>query len=338
MKKPRLYLFHGSDTQQSRGELVRWLTAFGKKYGTATQYRIEAGGVSYDEVVQRLVQALQTDSLFAEPKLLVLEYFSASFKPAQLREMLTFLSAGVHRLDEAITIVWWDDRRLAENNPVRVWFAEHTAQGTAEIKEFQVQTVRQQLKRLLAQDVVTPEAGRWLEEYSARSEREQRMNAKLRANEAMVQDMRGWELNQLIEQARLLTPEGASLDVPALEQVALLHNEVVSPFTVVNAVARHDWEAARTALRQLNAEDSNIYFVLLQALVRHARALAHGEERSRLLGWLAEIELVSKNLTLPLSWLFELLFLRAQLDERGGGLLDPRRVWLTHVQRVGTAS
>ncbi len=335
MAKPRLYLFHGNDTRTSSLELQRWLEVFTAKYGETTQYMLHADELSHDELLQKLRQVLETQSLFPEPKFIVLKRLTTSATPAKVKEVLAIVGGQLSGFNELVTLVFWEDRLVGSAHPLNVWFEEHVAKKQAEVKVSRVPQgnalVASVIKR--SGSILDDQAIRWLEQYAKTLEREQRIEGKLRATEDIASDRRVWTLQSLVESASLIAAAG-TVRREQLEKVAGVVAEAVSPFEIINAVQSHNWQRAQLLTRQWEKEDEAAYFGLVALLRNHFR-----REGSRQSGYalelLAEIEILSKNVSLRQAWLLDVFFERCRVFQgEHVPLMSAKRLWLSHVQRV----
>jgi hypothetical protein len=341
MSKPRLYLFHGNDERTSLNDVRRWLEAFATKYGNSTRYTLEADELGFDELRATLHQVLTTQNLFAEPRFILVRRLLKAGTPTKIRELLSVIGAALPALGPDITVVVWEDQGVPASHVLSTWFADQVAQGRAEVKQATLQAGKRLLDAAAAAaDVeLSPEAMRWLDGYLRNAERLQRIEAKLRTPDVIASDRRGWELFTLVEAAALLSPNKV-IDVPALSQAAGILETAVSPFEIVNALETGDWQEALQRAHRWEREDEGAYFGLMALLRMHFKKRLHGSgeiQARAALTWLAEIEMMSKNVPLRQAWLLDLLILRCRyFGQLGvGALVAPRRLWLSHIQRSG---
>lgn len=335
MAKPRLYLFHGNDSRTSGNELRRWLQAFATKYCTTTQYVLHADELEYELLHQQLQQALQTQSLFSEPRFILVKRLSSSHPAAKVKQALQMVGGELKALDDQVTVVFWEERLIPTNHGLHSWFADHAERKQAEIKSYRVASGRALVNTLQDgfEGQIDQAALEWLDNHARRLERSQRIEAKLRAGDEIASDWRIWVLQNLLHSATLLADDGA-VTVAQLEQAAGVVVEPVSPFEVVNAVEAGEWQRARKLIRGWDQGDEGAYFGLV-ALFRRALQRNGNDRSQQALKLLAEIEVISKNVTLRQAWLIDLFLSRCQ-QYRGSyePLMAPRRLWLSHVQRV----
>lgn len=340
-KRPRLYLFHGNDSHASSRELRRWTEHFRSKHGDVTLEGIQADAVKPEELFTQLRQAVETLGLFATPRLVVMKRVSA-LPAAKVKELLTYLGGQLATLPEQLTLVFWDDSLLSANHPLRTWFVEREAAGQGTVKQFRVIAGRQLIDTLVAQSgtAASLEAKQWLYRYLQRLEKEQRLLGKVRASEELTRDLRVWAAQNLLTAASLLVPEGKQLTPAELERVEGAVSDPVSPFEIINAVSAHRWERARVLTHQWEREDEGAYFGLVSLLRNHFLRVVGGPQGALgqyALELLAEVEVISKNISLRQAWLLDLFFTRLSVftgDGAGRPLVTPRRLWLSHVQRV----
>lgn len=335
MAKPRLYLFHGNDSRASGAELRRWVAVFLQKYGNATQYILHADEMPFDELAQRLSQALQTQSLFPEPRFIVVKRLTNAHTPARVKEALQIVGSQLAGLTDGVTLVVWEDRLVPANHSLITWFNEHALKKQAEVKAYRVGTGRNLVDGLKADTSrqIDPLALSWLEQHARRLEREQRIQGKLRAGDEIASDWRVWILENILETASLLSSDRI-IKKEHVEKAAGVVTESVSPFEVINAVQANDWARARRLLVNWDQTDEGSYFGLTALLRNHFRRQS-GELSKYALELLAEIEIISKNVGLKQAWLLDLLLLRCQMfSGEHASLVNARRLWLSHVQRV----
>jgi hypothetical protein len=336
MAKARLYLFHGNDSRASSAELKRWLDLFIAKYGNATQYVLQADELSFEEIIQRFQQALETQSLFPEPRFVVVKRLSNTLQAARLREVMKVLGSKLGSLDDQVTVAFWEDKLLPTTHVMHAWFLEHTDKKQAEVKTHRVAQGRALVDGIVAKGKgeFTPGAQQWLEKHARRLEREQRITVKLRTGDEIASDWRVWVLANVVDSATLLAGSEPVTE-EHLEKAAGVAHEAISPFEIVNAVQDGNWKQARKLVREWDQGDEGAYFGLV-ALLRNAFKRSGNQARaSYALQLLGEIEILSKNVTVKQSWLLELFLTRCELFKRDEvALIDPRRAWLSHVQRV----
>jgi hypothetical protein len=335
MAKTRVYLFHGNDTRASLAEVSRWRRAFVAKYDGAGAVVIDSDEAEVRSILGRLQESLTTHNLFAEPRFTVLRR-SASLTPAQQKELVAFLSTTMKGLVEGSVLVIWEDRLLKEAAPLLKW-----AQDKAEIKEYQVVDARHFVDRTVktGRYLLTPDAQRWAVNWCRNVEKAQRVEGRLKATERIAADRRSWELPTLFDMAALLIPETRPIDVKDLEQALTTAEQPVSPFEIINATQAEAWSKAIQLSQHFGEGDERAYYGLAALLRMHfSRELngRHPDLAQYALQLLAEIELVSKNVAVHLPWLFDVFFQRCAQHKAHGSqpLLSPRRLWLSHVQRM----
>jgi hypothetical protein len=335
MAKPKIFLFHGNDTRASLAELGRWRGAFAQKYDGAGVAVIEADEGDSAAVRGQISSSLTTHSLFAEPRFTVVRRAN-SLKPAAQKELVTTLSSALPGMVEGSVLVVWEDALLKDSSSLLKWAKER-----AEVKEFAVPDARVLVERAIKElgRSITPEARAWLIQWCKQQEKVQRVESRLKATERIAADRRVWELPSLLESAALMVAETRPVEVPQLEQALTLNELPVSPFEIVNAVQAGGWEKAGELAKQFGARDEKGYYGLATLLRMHFERELQG--RGKDMAWyglqlLAEIELASKNVGVQPGWLFDLLFRRcAEYPLHGSRpLLSPRRLWLSHVQRL----
>jgi DNA polymerase III delta subunit len=332
MPKPRLYLFHGNDSHASRADLKRWLQAFVTKYGETTQYILHADEYSLEELQQKLSQALATVSLFPEPKFIVVKRLTTTHTAARVKDVLKLVGSHLPALTDHVTLVFWEDKLVSTTHGMMIWFTEHVNASRAEVKAYKVVPGRSFVTSLLKEANVTftDDARYWLDQHIVRLEREQRIESKIRSTEELVSDRRAWVMRSLIETAKLLAGD-APIDQVHLEQAAGVVQDPVSPFEIVNALQAGKWEQARRLAKRWEQTDEGAYFGLIALLRNHFKKM----QAAYPLELLAEIEIMSKNVSARQAWLLDIFFTRCQFSatERKP-LISPKRLWLSHVQRV----
>jgi hypothetical protein len=346
-RKPRLYLFCGSDSQASLAACATWVRLFQKKYGTLSLFAFEADEMAFDDLSAQLAKSLETQTLFASPKLIVVKRAShldkgTGTKSAQ--HLMEILKARAAFLDEEITVVFWEDKRLAETHPIIRAMQEWSLSGVAEVRMFQlpqgdIRKLSQSYLRKQGYEI-EEDAVRWLQNQYVQIEKEARLLQRLKGGEELKSDTRGWWLYGLLDGAilRSATHTVRLADIRAgTEEI----QAPVSVFMVTQAIARLDWGSARGLARQLEQADSDdgTYFTLYAALrwqVANKPFVGGTRMRTYALKLLGEIELVSKNTTIPHAWLLDLFLLRLKHGQEGedfSEIFSPRLLWLAQLPR-----
>ncbi|HSI20114.1 MAG TPA: hypothetical protein VLA04_00105 [Verrucomicrobiae bacterium] len=339
MAKPRLYLFYGNDNRRSQREMQRWVGVFLQKYGETTQYILHADELPHEELLKQLRQALETQSLFASPQLVVVKRLTSGATAARVKEVVSILSRQLSTLSDTVTVVFWEDRHLPPSNALLTWFAEHEEKKQAEVKVFTAGSDRSLVQQALREAGVEaqPEAVRWLERHLMQVERQQRIEGKIRTGDSVLHDHRTWVVQQVVDSAVLLM-QGNILSLPDIERAAGMVLDSVSPFEIINAVQAGKWMEARRLARRWEKDDEGAYFGLVALLRNHFKREVGGPRAHfahYALELLAEIEIMSKNVTLRQAWLLELFCARCStFNGAHKPLIAPRRLWLSHIQRV----
>lgn len=338
-KKPRLYLFHGSDSQASRRAVRNWQEKFQAKYGDHTRYLVRADEESESEFVRFLTTSLLAQTLLADAKLAVVSRVTASEKgksAPHTKALLTFLKDYFQAIGPETTVVIWEDRRLDEGHPLRRWFAEHEEKGLAKIYGYDTPNDQELLRRATAYveeagGTLLPDARQWLVTHLRRLEKEQRLAQRLRSMQVLVEDERPWWLTNIL-QAALAVSGGGALSAALLDTVQGVTAQPVSVFEIVNAVRSRQWKQARVLLRHWegDAVDEGGYFALYSLLRTEFRKT--GNQTGLVL--LADVELLVKNFPLPHAWLTELLLMRLEHPQENPTLLPPRTLWKAHLLRT----
>ena len=137
---PRLHFFYGTDNRASLAEVHRWVQLFHQKYGQTTHYTIEADELTPEEVVRQLSQNMIGQSLFPEPKLVLLKRLATyeAKRTSGLKLVTEYLSQKLADQGEEITIVLWEERDLAPTKPLLTTAKEWEKKGLAKLQQFQV--------------------------------------------------------------------------------------------------------------------------------------------------------------------------------------------------------
>lgn len=323
---------------------MAWKELFLKKYGQTTLYILEADELAADEFGRRLAATLSTESLFAEPKLVIVKRLTAQEKGKSLpfsQGFLGVLTGYLKNLDNKITVAVWEENSLPATHPLRQAFQVWQSAGEAKIQHFQVPATREVgrvIQSLLQKEdfSIEPDARQWLVEQYGRIEQINRLAQRLKTNEELMEDERSWWLHQVLAGAMLrATKKSIHLSDLANEQVIQVP---VGPFDLINALSRRNWLQAREIARLMEAatQDEAGYFNLYAALRWHfRRGLRNSEEARFALTLLAEIELVTKNFSLEHAWLVDSFINR--LEEASRGSIRPifrqRVLWLSQLPR-----
>ncbi len=345
--RPRLYLFHGSDSHASLRALQNWVRLFSQKHGDATRYFFDADELTLDQLQREVAGVLEGATLFPVPKLLVIRRLSQLDRSAVAKSsqaLVDLLQERLRFIDQEVTILMWEERLLSANHPTVRRFTEWEKAGLAEIRAFRLPSgsvLRLALSYAKEQGyALTREAAQWLQEQYQLLEQEARLEQRLRSGDELGRDLRGWWLHGLLDSAMLR----ATGEVITLQDLTVGTQEVAilpQAFRFAQAVGDGKWQQARQLLRQLeqHSTDEGVFFSWYAALrwqvTGRPGRIGPGQVQ-HLLELLAEIELVSKNFQIPHAWLVDVLLLRLEAGSQGGEnrtLFDPKRLWLAQLPR-----
>lgn len=324
--KPHLFLFYGNDTRQSSRAMSKWEELFIAKYGQTTRYLLDADTGSETEFLQRARALLEVQPLFADQTLLVVKRALAqeTAKSTAFSKVVLGLLEGWQKLS-ATTIVLWVDKSLSPTHPIVQWFQTHPQ--VAKLQEFQVASVPSLLES--GQNYVeqagyqlAPNARSFLGGMLQKLEKEQRLSARLRANETLAVDHRRWWLEGLLETAIILAPAKV-IDQNLLRQIAGELDEQFSAFELLNALERANWPKARSILRSWEQRGSQDEIFAVLAILRRRLPGAYA---SRLM---AELEIIIKNGLLEPINAFSIFLEYWRLRPEKQTLIPPKSVWLS---------
>lgn len=333
----RIYLFHGSDALASSAGRLRWESAYRKKYAESSLHIVNADELNDHEFRAQITRAAEVQGLFAETVLLVIKrtcHKDKALAGALAKELISFLDQQLTRNDENLTILIWEEKRLADEHALMKWFIKN--QGKAAVKVFEVLSGAKLLDHQLAslEITLTPPVRQKVLAILQEREKMQRIQQRLKSQQLLQTDDRPWWLSMLLTNASLLSPD-QEISVETLEQ--LLENEPmsVSVFECINAFERQQWDKLRGLLRQwelAEADDSSyfsLYALLRRAVDRLPQALAYYAD-----DLLAQIELASKNGILNHAELLDLFVLRlANFSGEQQPLLSEKTLWLAAIAR-----
>lgn len=346
-KAPRVALFYGTDSRASLAEVRRWVGVFHQKYGNVTHYSLSADELGIDQTLKGIQQAVAGQSLFPEPKLVVVKRLSAldPKKGKVLQPLLKWLDGQIEQLDVQITVVLWEDRDLPESHALLEKAGQWKEAGLLSLKRFQVpdnRNISGYINQYLegTNTSVTPEGLRWLQEQYRFLDREARLRLRLRQNDQRLEDERSWWLAGVLEGA-LTCSQGA---VITLEDIQAGHAALESPvgvFEISEAVGNMRWQEAAELLQRFSSQgaDDSAYFGLYAALawqIQRGQSRFSQEVRAAAMELLAEIEVVSKVFPLTHAWLAELFVIRLRQRVESKeylNLVDRRVMWLASLAR-----
>ena len=309
------FLFHGADSFASRNALTRWEQAFAKKHDALSITRIEADDGDLDRVMRSIASAAAVQGLFGEARLVVVKRLLArdtGNTTATAKAASALLDSLFAHVDPTLTLVFWEERRVAETNAV-VRCLQHN-QTPAAIKEFSVATadrLLQEAEKSLAQQEMQlePPARRRLVEVLIEREKVQRLEQRLKAGQPLQTDDRSWWLSSILETAALLA-QNQSIGLAELNPILMDATASVGVFELVNAIERKEWPKVEQLLERWRSveQGDSAYFGLVALL----RRTAERGGPAQLPALLAEFELLVKNGILPASELFWLMVQRLQ--------------------------
>ncbi|MBU6388949.1 hypothetical protein KGQ71_00335 [Patescibacteria group bacterium] len=345
MNSPRLFLFCGTDSFASFQALRQWVALFTKKYGEATCYTVEADELTVSQLQERLTVALQGDTLFAQAKLILVKRLTAQEKGVARPLSTAFLEVLARQekgISDLVTVVVWEERALEATHPLRRQFASWGKDGKAETRSFDLPGsrevagyVQKQVKK--ADCTIAPDGLEWLTSQYRRIEAGERLRKRLKRDQVLADDDRGWWLYQAVE-GGILRNENGMVTAAGLQAGLEAMEEPVGAFSIVEAVRNRQWPSAYALAAGFarQSSDESSYFGLWAALSWHFRSAALSSEFAgygrRLL---AEIELIVKNFPIPSAWLLTLLLYRLEHWEEKKELLSSRRLWLAQLHRSG---
>lgn len=337
---PRAFLFHGPDSRASAQALARWRSVFLGKFGETTLYVLEADELSADGFAEHFGKSLRVQTLFPEPRLIVVKRLTSQEKAgggAYTKRFLEDMDAALGGLGAETTVALWEPRALSVTHPLARRFQEWQDEGRAKVQHFALPEGRGVVRLANAylgryDQYLSTEAESWLVSQYRRLEKQMRLARRLKAREELVEDERGWWLAQLLESASLNAAQEVGLADLEAGQATL--EDPVGPFEFGGAVAAGRWEQARYLLSRILQDNEEGELFGLVAALRWQLERQPGSltaERARYgLRLLAEAEIVAKNSTAGLSWLLTLWLLRLEAVTRAQqpSLLEPRRLWL----------
>lgn len=333
---PRFFLFHGNDTLLSRKSLKQWEDLFAQKHADTTRYRIFTDDLNSADFAARLNQVAHDQPLFEDASLCVI------YRPTALEKnrtgvyteaILKNMQSLLKREASSVTVLVWEARRLPEEHHLKKWFAEHEERGLAKVYEFTVPAHRQLMEEAEAYIaeagcVLTPEGRKALDGMALGFDKEQKSKERLRAGDVLVVDHRRWWLFSLLDTA-LLATNNNQITHELLKQCNSVGDPAASPFEIVTALERKEWERARQLLRtweQAGVDEGN-YFALQAILRQRYRMHLPHVAAAYALSLLGEMELLVKNGQLTPAWLMDIFIHRLQAGKESS-LVPARKVWL----------
>lgn len=344
---PRLHIFYGSDSRASLAEVRRWTGLFHKKYGETTRFVLDADDMPVDQVRQELERQLLGQTLFAQPKLILVRRLAVADpkKGKALVPLLAWLEGQTGLLDESVTLMFWEERDLPADHALALKAEEWARAGKAAVRRYAIPgprelaaVVRTHLEA--AGKSIDREAMVWLAEQYQFLDRRVRLQQRLRSDQSRLDDERGWWLFNLLEGASLRSA-GSILTVDDLRHGHAALGQPVGAFDIAASLASLRWADLRRQITAFAAaeSDDSAYFGLYAALAWQAQrgsARLQGSLRAHALRLLGEIEVVSKSAGLGHAWLLERFVTSLQrLQEEGAAesLLDLRKLWLAALPR-----
>jgi hypothetical protein len=330
----RIILMHGNDSVKSLQQLAAWKQQFITKYPTADiQYISSPTAATAQAAFSGVVLG---GSLFATQQLVVIQRPTANEKGnarSVTSALCVWLSSMVTAVaDMGVTIIVWDDVLLSEMHPLRQWFVAREAAGIARIITSIAATSRTYIERLeqvLGERgiVFAPKTALAIDHLLQQSEKQQRLQLRLKSQDQLPRDERPWIMQQLIAQLPLMLQTGEVVIQPHhIKDLAAATQGQASIFEVANAIRDQRWEQAMTYLRTWqDSDDMSVVLALLAALSRGATG------QRKLVTLLADVELVVKNSLLPPVWAVMLMV--QQLSQGNAFLVRDRALWLAGVAR-----
>ena len=342
---PRIYLFHGSDSLGSFSHLGKWIDLFLKKHPEGRVGTIEFSEVELNDLVVKISEHIEVNTLFPAPKLLVIKRFCSRDKGRVLtysKKLVELLETFLPSLDEDTTILLWEERNIPANHHFMKYLLNLEAQEKAVIKHFLLPD-RARVWRY-AQDYLSengcrfaPECRAWFMEQYFNLEQKQRQEAGLRYNEELVIDLRSWWLRQMLD-GSIIYARNPEISLKELQDLSIEISPQVQIFDMIREIEQKRWDKARLAYLKIS-EDSqeSDYFGYFGAL----RWFYNNQLKSRRidqefaeygLRLMGEIELFSKNSLIPKEFLIDQLIgclEEYELTGKERSLVDLRKVWLT---------
>ena len=339
----RIFLFYGNDSWASLQAVNRWTSLFHDKYGEATFYTIEADELGLDETLKKIQTVLQVNSLFAAPQFILLRrvtILDRGGKTTASEKVMDVVKSALAGFPETTTLVLWEPRNLAPAHPILKQVTTLVSQKKARLHYFPLPTSAGLLKIITTYlqpfgAVVQADALNWLRAQYALREQEQRMELRLKSSDELLEDYRGWWLRSLLETVVLLS-NGSEVTVSDLEKAQARLVPTASAFMVSDAFLQGDWSRVMNLFEKVenqNVDDGFYYSVL--AIIRSQidrRGSLSPQVGDYLLRLLSEVEIVGKNTSAGLPWLWTLLALKMQKNTKES-LLEPRKVWLATLPR-----
>jgi len=345
-QKPRLYLFYGPDSWSSSRAVDRWKRAFLDKFGETTFYSINCDDVPLDHCLEHVQTALQGQNLFAEPRLLMLRRLTSQengrsrvYSQAVISQIL----AAEATFDDSLTIVIWVDQGLDKKHPLLIQFSKWAEEGVGKVTLFPIFTAQRMIaaaRHYVSESgySLSTDAERWLNNEYGRLGKQLRIEQRLKYGQEPLQDYRSWWMYQTLDSALVLS-DTQEIDEQHLKAAVATTSEPIAVFDIVNAITTKQWTKSSQLLQgfERTGATTSDYLGLLAALrwqlTRPGTRFTPQEVRSAL-QLLMNLEIISKNFSFELPWLFDLFLLRLQkLNQEFPVIINPRKLWLAHIAR-----
>lgn len=346
---PRIYLFHGSDSLASFKNLRKWIQLFMEKHPDGRVGILEVDELELNDLVGRISENIEVNTLFPSPKLLVIKRFLSRDKGKSLvysKKLVEVLSGYLPGLDDDTTILLWEERNIAVTHHFYKFISGLEASEKAKVYHFSVPDKngvwRYAQEYLMASGYkMSLECRSWLTEQYGNLEQKQRQEAGLRYGDELKFDQRSWWLKQLLD-GSIIYAKNHEILLKELQDLSVEINPQIQIFNVIKEIELRRWGAARALYNKLceGGEEGELfaYFGALRwffnnQLKSRGNGRGMAEYGQRLMG---EIELISKNGLVPNEILIDLVINCLENYDLSGqekSLLDMRKVWLSRSGR-----
>lgn len=340
-----IYLFYGDDSLASSLALKKWQQLYQDKHGVTNQFLIEGGEGDLNRFKEKLTEALTVQTLFSEPSITIIRRPTVQDRSPKGEFALTLVKL-LDKLeiskDPTQTVLIWEDRLLAHNSILLEWFNTHTENGWAKTLLHNFNSPPVVLARLSKQLqaegwTLTNDGAAYLQQCLLDWLKQQRLQERLKYNQELERDWRGYYLSQTIETAKLLA-ERAEINRAVLMTATGESYGLISVFEISDAMTRRHWSKAKQLLQTWEKEkvDDSNYFGLL-AILRQKWGLERDGLFSNLgLQYLADIDLMAKNGIWSLPWLVERLVTCLEETSKGAEKIEfvsGKKLWLSTLPR-----
>ena len=346
MSKPRIHLFFGNNTKASLEAITSWRVLFLSKYGVSTCHILEVDELTLPEFTSSFSSLLTSQSLFAEPTLVVVKRVTSldtKKTPAGSEAFIKLVQENQAQIGDWLTLAVWIDQDLPEGHCLLKSFEIWKAEGKAAYKRLSIPSTSQ-IGRFAGRFYeergfeLLPEAAQWLVGEYRKLEQAERLRKRLKMDELLLEDERSWWLESVLE-GGLLRAEGKTISLKSLEIGHLQLAAPVSVFEVVKLFRMQQWSKVRSLLREWEDCDESNYFALYAVLRQQLSRFEPNwtsEQKEHLKILLADIEVIAKNFSLKQAWLAEMLIIRSEqaFHHKFDVIIPARKLWMAHMQRT----